>query len=412
MPNHERAKTKIEFSKTGLVCSGGATKAAAFHIGVCLALRDKGFTFIGGKSEVPTDINALPYPPPKYHPQEIATYVGSSAGALITTLLAAGIPVESLINSFTSDINFRIPGEFQEIPKIQYRDMLKVNWPKPGAILKSFRQSPILGKTLESFVLKNLRLPGLFSTSGIVKYLQNHVLPTPYFHELKPDLYIVGTQLDHSRKIIFCRYSTEKAYDEYSQYASNATIYDAVGASLSLPPIFAPYKVKHGPDKTRYYIDGEIRETLSTHVAKENGCDLLICSYTHQPYHYREEIGSLVHYGMAAIVIQALYQAIEQKVYAAKKAHENKTLVLKTVREFFEKKKYPEEEMHDLTRLLAERMDFKERLNYIFIHPEAKDKQMFFGDHFTLNSKLLQEVVTIGYKRAMAEIRKYDLQPV
>lgn len=412
MPGNERSKTRVEFSKVGLVCSGGATKAAAFHIGVCLALRDKGFTFVGGKSEDPPEVNALAYPAPKYHPQEISTYVGSSAGALITTLLASGIPVESLINSFTSDINFRIPGEFQEIPKIQYRDMLKINWPKPSAIVKSFRQSPVLGKTLESFVLKNLRLPGLFSTSGIVKYLQNHVLPTPYFHELKPDLFIVGTQLDHSRKIIFCRYSTEKAFDEYSQYASNATIYDAVGASLSLPPVFAPYKVKHGPDKTRYYIDGEIRETLSTHVAKENGCDLLICSYTHQPYHYREEIGSLVHYGMAAIVIQALYQAIEQKVYAAKKAHENKTAVLRTVTEFFKTKKYPEEDLQELTKLLAERMDFKERLNYIFIHPEAKDKQMFFGDHFTLNSKTLQEVVTIGYKRAMSELRKYDLQPV
>lgn len=407
----EKNKTRIEFSKTGLVCSGGATKAAAFHIGVCLALRDKGFSFVGGKAENPAPVNSVPYPPHKYHPQQISTYVGSSAGSLITTLLASGIPVEALINSFTSDINFKIPGEFGEIPKIQYRDMLKINWPRPSAILKSFKQSPILGRTLESFVLKNLRLPGLFSTAGIAKYLQENVLPTPYFHELKADLFVVGTQLDHSRKIIFSRYSTEKEFDEYSQYASNATIYDAVGASLSLPPIFAPYKVKHGPDKTRYYIDGEIRETLSTHVAKENGCDLLICSYTHQPYHYREEIGSLVHYGMPAIVIQALYQAIEQKVYAAKRAHENKTIVLETVKEFFKTKKYPENELQELINLLAERMDFKSRLNYIFIHPEAKDKQMFFGDHFTLNSTTLQEVVTIGYKRAMAELRKYDLLP-
>lgn len=408
----DRTKSRVEFTKAALVCSGGATKAAAFHIGVCLALRDKGFSFVGGKSEEGTEINSIPYPRPKYHPQQIATYVGSSAGALITTLLASGIPVESLINSFTSDINFRIPGDFQEIPKIQYRDMLRINWPRPSAILKSFRQSPILGRTIESFILKNLRLPGLFSTAGIAKYLQDHVLPTPHFHELKPDLFIVGTQLDHSRKIIFGRYSTEKTYDEYSQYASNATIYDAVGASLSLPPIFAPYKVKHGPDKTRYYIDGEIRETLSTHVAKENGCDLLICSYTHQPYHYREEIGSLVHYGMPAIVIQALYQAIEQKVYAAKRAHENKTVVLQTVREFFKTKKYPEEDLAELSKLLSERTDFNEKLNYIFIHPEAKDKQMFFGDHFTLNSTTLQEVVTIGYKRAMAELRKYELRPV
>ena len=30
--------------KVGLVCSGGGVKAAAFHMGVVSALRDKGFT--------------------------------------------------------------------------------------------------------------------------------------------------------------------------------------------------------------------------------------------------------------------------------------------------------------------------------------------------------------------------------
>src|ERR1700752_1016324 len=94
-------RTKIEFSKSGLICSGGATKAAAFHIGVCLALRDKGFSFVGGKAEEPTAINALAFPRPRYHPYQIATYVGSSAGALIVAMLSAGVGIESIINSFS-----------------------------------------------------------------------------------------------------------------------------------------------------------------------------------------------------------------------------------------------------------------------------------------------------------------------
>ena len=36
---------------------------------------------------------------------------------------------------------------------------------------------------------------------------------------------------------------------------------------------------------------------------------------------------------------------------------------------------------------------------------------MFFGDHFTLQTEILQNVVTIGYKRAMSELRKYELVP-
>jgi predicted acylesterase/phospholipase RssA len=404
-------KTKIPFTKAGLVCSGGATKAAAFHVGVCLALRDKGFSFIGGKAENPAPADSLPFPPPKYNPFEIATYVGSSAGAFIVTMLAAGVSIEAVLHSFSDDPHFQPETVTHELPRINYRDMLVINWPKPSLVLKSFQKRSVIGKTFESMILGNLRLPGLFSTKGFAEYLRRYVLPTDYFHELKPNLFVVGTQLDHSRKIVFGRYGTESAYDAYAQYASNAYIADAVAASMSLPPIFVPHLVRHFGGKQRYYFDGEIRETLSTHVAKENGCDLLFCSYTHQPYHFKEEIGSLYQYGVAAIVIQALYQAIEQKVYGAKKAHENKVAALATVREFFRSRKYPEEDLHELTKLLQERLDFKESLNYIFIHPEPKDREMFFGDHFTLNPRILQNVVTIGYRRAMALLRRYDFTP-
>lgn len=405
-------RSKLAFRKAGLVCSGGATKAAAFHIGVCLALRDKGFSFVGGLANPAPPRNTLPYPAPHYHPHQISTYVGSSAGALIATMLASGIQIESIINSFSHDANFKIPGTYPEIPRIHYRDVLSVNWPKPSSVLKSFQKSSVFGRTIESMVLKNIRLPGIFSTRGLTEYLRKHVLPTEHFHELKPDLFVVGTQLDHSRKIIFGRYGTDKGYDPYSQYASNVSISDSVGASMSLPPIFAPYLVQHEGGPERYYIDGEIRETLSTHVAKENACDLIICSYTHQPYHYKEEIGSLYHYGVSAICIQALYQVIEQKVFGSRKAHENKIAALETVKEFFREKKYPEDDLQQLMLRLQERLDFKENLHYLFIHPESKDRDMFFGDHFTLNPKLLQSVVTIGYKRAMAELRKYDLEPL
>jgi hypothetical protein len=326
-------------------------------------------------------------------------------------MLASGIGIESLINSFSEASEFRIPGTFKELPRIQYRDMLHMNWPNPSTIIKYIRKFSIFPGTWESFLMKNLKFPGFFSTAGLAEYLKEHVLPTDSFHELKADLFIVGTQLDHSRKVIFGRFGTESAFDEYSQYSSIAHISDAVAASMSLPPIFSPYKIDHGEGKSRYYIDGEIRETLSTHVGKENGCDLLLVSYTHQPYHYKEDVGSLYNYGIPAIIIQTLYQAIEQKVYGSKKAHKNKMAVLATVKDFFAEKKYPLEDLQLLVSRLQEELDFNEKLNYLFIHPESKDREMFFGDHFTLNPKTLQNVVAIGYKRAMAELRKYELTP-
>jgi predicted acylesterase/phospholipase RssA len=342
-------KQKIHFSKTGLVCSGGATKAAAFHMGVALALRDKGFSFVGGRVTEPPPYNSCAYPKYKFHPQEISTFVGSSAGAFAVALLSSGIPIESVLNSFSENPVFKIPSDYKALPKLNYKDMLSIAWPKPSTIIKNLKKVSFFNKTIESMVLKNLRLPGFFSTRGLAQYLKKNVLPATFFNELKADLFIVGTQLDHSRKIIFGRYRTEKTFDTYSKYASSAEIADAVAASMSLPPIFSPYMILNEAKEERYYLDGEIRETLSTHVAKDNGCDLIFCSYTHQPYHYDENIGSLIHYGISAIIIQTLYQSIEQKIYGAKKMHEFKVIALETVREFLKEKKFPANELKELT---------------------------------------------------------------
>src|SRR3954464_5261343 len=79
--------------KIALVCSGGATKAGAFHLGVALALQEQGFKFYGGM--VPSQ--GSPRPP---GPMEISTYVGSSAGSIISSYLAAGYSLDNIINSF------------------------------------------------------------------------------------------------------------------------------------------------------------------------------------------------------------------------------------------------------------------------------------------------------------------------
>ena len=64
--------------KIAFVCSGGATKAGAFHLGVALALQEQGFKFLGG-TRASTEIHSTP------DPMEISTYVGSSAGSIIST---------------------------------------------------------------------------------------------------------------------------------------------------------------------------------------------------------------------------------------------------------------------------------------------------------------------------------------
>src|SRR5665213_3703032 len=80
--------------KIALVLSGGGVKAAAFHIGVCLALREKGFKFAGGTSAR----DRLEF---EGKPLTINLYVGSSAGSVLATFLASGYSLDAIIDAFT-----------------------------------------------------------------------------------------------------------------------------------------------------------------------------------------------------------------------------------------------------------------------------------------------------------------------
>ena len=76
--------------KIGLVLSGGGIKAAAYHIGVCLALKEKGFRFAGGHKEL------VRQKYPDGSPKVIRLYVGSSAGAFVNeAAIEASAPVNS-----------------------------------------------------------------------------------------------------------------------------------------------------------------------------------------------------------------------------------------------------------------------------------------------------------------------------
>jgi predicted acylesterase/phospholipase RssA len=71
----------LKHKKIALVLSGGVVKAAAWHLGVCLALEELGFYLKNNKSSSELNQRSL----------EIGTYVGSSAGALFVSTSPAAI---------------------------------------------------------------------------------------------------------------------------------------------------------------------------------------------------------------------------------------------------------------------------------------------------------------------------------
>jgi predicted acylesterase/phospholipase RssA len=399
--------------KIAFVCSGGAAKAGAFHLGVALALQEQGFKFYGGQ----TPSSGAPRTP---DPMEISTYVGSSAGSIITSFLAAGYSLDNIFNSFLdrqpedpidpADISPRI------LPRLTYQKMFKIR-PVLGreqlAQLMFFRKifTSLMNGNWEALLqFKWLKATGLFSTVGIEQYMREEVMPSNKFDDYLADLFIVATQLNHSRKVVFGKHRYDPpAHDLNCQYENRVEISRACAASTSLPPVFSPYSIEHGPGEGPvWYIDGEIRDTLSSHVALDAGADLVIASYSHQPLHYSKEIGSLTEHGLSAIVTQSIFLLIEQKIKNHIHNKEIQRNAIVSVSQYCKDSGVSEAHRRRICEILEAELHHRMDVDTIYIHPSPTDAQFFFGENFTLAPKIMTETVRSGFRAAIDVLRKYD----
>lgn len=396
MPIQVRKKKKI-----ALVLSGGGAKAAAFHIGVCLALREKGFSF---SSKRGLGAGAPEEPDTK----RISQYVGSSAGAFVSAFLAAGYPLEVLINAFQVGAGkspFYSDDFHTKLRPIRYRDIYRLN----GISLVKALPRLVVDRKLPAggfeAKLKSLfRFSGLFTAKGIESYLRNYVLPNNNFADLGTELYIVATQLNHTRKVIFGNFESERK-TATTHFANFAKISEAVASSMSLPPVFAPFGIRDQSGKTIFMFDGEIRDTLSTHVAVDHGADLVISSYSVQPYHYNKEVGSLHRYGIPAILNQALYQVIEQKITRHIRHQNEISEIYSAMDAYLKTTGLTEGQRQTALGIVRQRANFRPEVDYVYIHPRPKDHEMFWADHFSLSPEILEKIVGIGFRSAITALR-------
>lgn len=386
----------VEFTKNkkvALVLSGGVTKAAAWHLGVSMALEDMGITFVSENT------------PKGSSEHEISTYVGSSAGALVCIYLAMGHTPHQIVNAFVS-------GRDSTLVPVKYKDMLSVKRPelsKEKMIdVNFFENFPFVMQKILSPIA---RFNGLFSTQGLSKYLEKHVVTNNDFKELQSDLFIVATQLDHSRKVIFGKYNyPNPRHDSTASYYTKTGIIDAASASMSVPPFYSPYPIKNTyNDQVEYYIDGEIRETLSTHVAIDNDCDIVISSWTHTPYHYQKEIGSLANYGLPAVCLQAIYLMIQKKIMAARERKYMARDTIDSVSQYMKNEGFSQKHRKAILKIIETKLDFRTDVQLVDIYPKHKNFELFFKNTFSLNPEVTSSIIKLGYHRAIEVLKKHEL---
>jgi len=290
---YKNSKHLTNISKTALVLSGGFAKAAFWHAGVILGLEEKGYQI---KSK-----------PLQNKENTISTIVGSSAGALIGSMLANGYSAFDLIEA-------HLPPYNGKIPPLKYKDIFNIGFePKINPLSLIKLNSKI---ELNDILIKLKSRSGFFSTEGIRKYLINNIISNNNFSSYDIDFFVTATQLDHSRKCVFGKYKyPNPKHDSTTHYYINFPVDLTISASMSVPILYQPVKIKNpNTNEFNYFLDGEIRDTLSTHVAIDNGCQEIISSWIYTPYHYQKEIGSLFQYGMPAIGVQSLNLLFKKKL--------------------------------------------------------------------------------------------------
>lgn len=381
--------------KTALVLSGGMVKAASWHVGVALALEELGFVFRHNGS-------------PRGRPLEVSTYVGSSAGSLVGLYLAAGHGPAAVVEAARAGKR----GGLRPRP-VTYRDMLGFDWSWLGKSARARRSSsydpfeglpPILRRLLAPLG----GLSGFFTTDGLRRYaLETCIGENRRFGDYEADMFVVASGLDHAHKAVFCKHRYPSPGDDPSTvYRDDVDVGDAVAASMSVPPFYRPWPVRGpGGGGTEHYIDGEIRDTLSNHVAVDDGCETVISSWTHVPYRLHDEVGSLVDHGLPYICAQAFCLMVEKKIQSSRLRVREAGEAVGAVDAYMAENGFSRKQRGEVRSILEERLRFDPGVRYIDVHPDPDDYRVFFKNPFSLNRDGVGAILERGRAKTLEVFR-------
>lgn len=245
---------KIVKGKTALVLAGGGLTGAVYEIGALRAIDDL---------LVDRTVN------------DLDIYVGTSAGALITSALANGISPEEMLKAIEGSTQEVGPLERADVFGLNYRELASTTWKLPRILLEAGSSYLRNRKdmTLFDFIwsLSGALPTGLYDGLALERYVRNILTKlgnSNQFGELERELYIIATDLDNGERAVFSR----KSHAE-------VPISLAVAASSALPVVYKPVKIDG-----HEYVDGGLRGNASLDVAIENGATLVVCINPLVPY--------------------------------------------------------------------------------------------------------------------------------
>jgi NTE family protein len=284
--------------KTALVLGGGGFTGGVYHIGALRA-----FDLLAVNRTV----------------NDFDIYVGTSAGAFVSSLLANGVTPEEMMRVLNKDLP-------SPIDDPDLGTLLKPNY---GAFAKKAALLPWRFAGLARQMVTNPREtsvidlamglaqglpPGIYNGRRLQRYV-SEVLSDPDrsndFRKLRHTLLLTATDLDTCERIVL-------GEDEWA----DVPISDAVAASTALPVVYEPVEIRG-----RHLIDGGIRSTTNVDVAVERGAKFIVCINPLVPYvnDFKKQIPTILgtrvrrvaDMGLAAIANQAFRLMAHARLHQA-----------------------------------------------------------------------------------------------
>jgi NTE family protein len=240
--------------KSALVLAGGGLLGAVYEIGALRAIDDL---------LVDRTVN------------DFDLYIGTSAGAIVASLLACGFSPEQMFQGIAGAVPEITPIERGHLFNLNHRDLLRSGAKLPRSLagegiyhLRHLREVTLLDLFWSAVQV----LPsGVYDSAALEKYMRALLTAqggTDDFDALRHGLYVIATELDTGERAVFSTGSD-----------CRVPISKAVAASAAMPLVYKPVRICDVD-----YVDGGLRGNASVDLAIENGATLVVCINSMVPY--------------------------------------------------------------------------------------------------------------------------------
>ncbi|MFQ5602280.1 MAG: patatin-like phospholipase family protein [bacterium] len=233
--------------KIALCLAGGGITGSMYEVG-CLTAMDDFF-------EPPSCVN------------QFDIFVGTSAGAIISALIANGYQPRELFEGITQDSDTGFNFRKKNIYTLKWGEIFKAFVPlfkRFFSLVKYGWKNRKQASLMDLFsIMQEFMPPGIFSLSNLDKFVAGLCYPegkTNDFRNLEKELYITATDLDSGQRCVFGEENT-----------NDVPISKAVAASAAIPVFFRPFNING-----REFIDGSTSKVSHIDVALKHGARLII----------------------------------------------------------------------------------------------------------------------------------------